>query len=100
MGLLGSGAGGIIGGGLGSAIGRKIGGKTGAEIGGGLGKLFGTAGGAFLPFEKGGLVKPKGSKKTQKALLHKGEMVIPAKHVKSIPKSIKNKIKKEGGRNM
>lgn len=100
MGLLGSGVGSIIGGGLGGAIGEKFGGKTGREIGGGLGKLLGGAGGAFLPFEKGGLVKPKGNKKTQKALLHKNEMVIPAKYVKHVPKSLKNKIKKEGGRNM
>lgn len=95
MGLLGSGAGGIIGGGIGSAIGRKIGGKTGGEIGGGLGKLFGTAGGALLPFEKGGKVK-----KTGPAYLHKGEIVIPAKHAGKVPASLKKQMKKEGARNM
>ena len=56
--------------------------------------------GAPVPMKKGGMVKPKGNKKTQHALLHKGELVIPAKHVKSISKALKNKIKKEGGRDM
>lgn len=81
----------------GSAIGNLFGaGNLGGQIGGILG---GAAGSRFIPFKKGGMVKPKRGK-TQKAILHKGEMVVPASLVKHVPKSLKSKIKKKGGRNM
>lgn len=96
MGLFGSQAGGIIGGGLGGAIGRKIGGRTGGEIGSGLGKLAGGLAGTLLPFEKGGKVV----KKTQPALLHQGEIVIPKKLAHKVPASLKKEMKKKGARNM
>ena len=88
-----------IGGAAGSMAGRGLAKKyfgndyanEGAIIGGALGGL----GGAMLPFKKGGLVK-----KTGKAYLHKGELVIPANMVKDVSKTLKKKIKKNGGRNM
>lgn len=98
--MIGSGLGSVLGSGLGEAVGGKLFGKAGAKVGGGLGKVLGGAAGALLPFERGGMVKPKAGKKTQKALLHKGEMVIPAKHVKAVPKTLKDKMKREGARNM
>lgn len=65
MGLLGS----QLGSALGGALGQKYGGNTGREIGSTLGKI----GGAALPwFKKGGAVK-----KTGKAIVHKGEYVLP-----------------------
>jgi hypothetical protein len=65
MGLLGS----QLGSALGGAIGNRYGGKTGQEIGSTLGKI----GGAAIPwFKKGGAVK-----KTGKAIVHKGEYVLP-----------------------
>lgn len=103
-GALGQGVGAEAGNLLGQGIGGLFGGKKGAGIGGrilgGVGRAIGGIGGALLPFEKGGIVKTKKGKKTQPALLHQGEMVIPKKHVKSVPASLKKKIKKEGGRNM
>ena len=56
--------------------------------------------GSYLPFEKGGLVKPPKGHKTQTAILHKGELVVPKHMVKHVSKSLKNKIKRNGGRNM
>lgn len=54
---------------LGSEIGRKLGGKSGAAIGG----VLGEAGGSIAPgFKTGGKVK-----RTGKALVHKGEYVLP-----------------------
>lgn len=88
MGLIGGQLGSILGG----AVGQKYGGNTGQQVG----KLLGGAAGAFLPFKKGGKV----TKKTQKALLHKGEIVVPAKYAKDVSKSLKEKIKKNGGHNM
>jgi len=61
-----------------------------------LGRTAGKIAGGFVPFRRGGLVK----KKTQKALLHKGEMVIPASLVSKIPQSIKKEMKKKGALNL
>jgi len=63
-------------------FGSLIGGELGKLIGGkkhsGLGSTLGTIAGDFLPFETGGAVKVAKGRKTQKALLHKGEYVLPA----------------------
>lgn len=92
MGLLGSGVLGIAGGAAGQRLGQKYG--LGTE-GKAIGSLLGAAAGNLLPFRSGGKVK-----KTGPALLHKGELVIPKKYVKDVSKSLKTKIKKNGGRNM
>lgn len=94
---------------IGGEIGRVLGGEGGAALGGLVGAgnlgrqigsiLGGAAGSRFIPFKKGGMVKPRRGK-TVKAILHKGEMVVPAGLVKDVPKSLKSKIKKRGGRNM
>jgi hypothetical protein len=95
MGLIGGTLGSIAGGGLGQAVGQKYGGKLGGEVGRDLGKVGGGFLGAMLPFKNGGKVK-----KTGPAMLHKGEIVVPAKYAKDVSKSLKDKIKKNGGRNM
>ena len=59
---------------LGGEIGKLIGGKKHS----GLGSTLGTIAGDFLPFQTGGAVKVAKGRKTQKALLHKGEYVLPA----------------------
>jgi hypothetical protein len=80
--LIGQGLGGLAGG----LIGHQ---KEGSAIGG-------TLGGSFLPFQDGGMVKNH----TQKALLHKGELVVPRHLVKKVSKGLKKEIKMNGGRNM
>lgn len=87
MGLIG----GLLGQAGGSLVGNYLGGKTGAGAGQQIGGILGN----LLPFEKGGMVKHTGAAK-----LHSGEMVVPKKYVKDVPKSLKKKIKKNGGRNM
>lgn len=85
MGLFGN----LVGQGLGSLAGGLIGhSKEGQAIGGTLG--------GFLPFARGGMVKNH----TQKALLHKGELVVPKHLVKHVSKGVKKQIKMNGGRNM
>lgn len=96
MGLIGSSLGSIAGAGLGQAVGQKYGGSLGSQVGRDLGRVGGGALGALLPFKQGGRVV----KKTQKALLHKGEIVVPAKYAKDVSKSLKAKIKANGGHNM
>lgn len=86
----------LIGSKLGEIGGEFLGKKYGGTAGGQAGKLIGGLAGSFLPFARGGRVV----KKTQKALLHKGEIVVPAKYAKDVSKTLKNKIKKNGGRNM
>ena len=54
----------------------------------------------YVPFEKGGIVKPPKGQKIQPAILHKGELVVPKHMVKHVSKSWKNKIKWNGGHNM
>ena len=63
---------------FGSLIGGEIGKLVGGKKHSGLGSTLGTIAGDFLPFETGGAVKVAKGKKTQKALLHKGEYVLPA----------------------
>ena len=91
--LIGGTLGKLGGGAIGGALGQKYGGKVGGKIGNELGSVAGGALGALLPFKNGGKV----TKKTQKALLHKGEIVVPAKFAKHVSKSLKDKIKKNGG---
>lgn len=78
--------------GLGSALGQAVGGDKGRQAGGQIGGILGN----FLPFKEGGMVKNN----TQKALLHKGELVVPKHLVKKVSKSLKREIKMNGGRNM
>ena len=59
---------------IGGELGRLIGGKKHS----GLGGTLGTIAGDFLPFQTGGAVVTAKGRKTQKALLHKGEYVLPA----------------------
>lgn len=96
MGLIGSQFGNLAGSAIGGSLGGKYGGKKGADIGRQIGGALGKIGGTLLPFKEGGKVVNK----TQKALLHKGEIVVPAKFAKHVSKSLKDKIKKNGGRNM
>lgn len=94
--LVGSQIGGVLGQSLGQSLGNKYLGSEGGKIGGDLGKIVGTAGGMAFPyFSKGGIVKQTGP-----AVIHKGELVVPRKFVKDVPKSVKTAIKKNGGRNM
>jgi len=95
MGVIGTAIGTYGGAGLGEFIGKKYGGSIGQEAGKNIGRVAGGALGSLLPFRAGGKVK-----KTGPALLHKGEIVVPAKYAKDVSKSLKNKIKKNGGRNM
>ena len=84
--------------GLGSFVGNRFKHKKeGERIGRVVGKI---AGSYLLPYEKGGLVKPPKGHKTQTAILHKGELVVLKHMVKHVSKSLKNKIKQNGGRNM
>lgn len=96
MGLLGGLLGSAIGKAAGGAIGGKVGGSSGKNLGNEVGGILGSAAGSFLPFQRGGRV----TKNKQKALLHKGEIVVPAKYAKHVSKSLKQKIKANGGRNM
>lgn len=95
MGLLGSGIGSILGSTAGEMLGG-IAGKRGAKVGSQIGGLLGGTAGKLLPFEKGGKVV----KKTQPALLHQGEIVVPKKLAHKVPASLKKEMKKKGARNM
>jgi hypothetical protein len=94
MGLIGAQLGELGGEWLGGQAAKRFGVNEGLskKLGGTLGKIAGE----LTPFKKGGMVK----KKTQKALLHKGEMVIPKSMVSKIPKSVKKAMKKKGALNM
>jgi hypothetical protein len=97
MPLLGSKVGQYVGEEGGKFIAKKLGAnEKGVKLASEIGSAVGSYGGSFLPFKKGGMVK----KRTQKALLHKGELVVPASMVKDVPKTLKKKIAKKGGRNM
>ena len=63
---------------FGSLLGGEIGKLIGAKKHSGLGSTLGTIAGDFLPFQTGGAVRVAKGRKTQKALLHKGEYVLPA----------------------
>jgi hypothetical protein len=106
MGFIGQEVGKFAGSHLGKYIGGQIGDRgfggkgRGEDKGREIGSQIGDAVGRLVPYKRGGLVKLPPRKKTQKALLHKGEMVIPSRFVKNIPKSLKAKIASSGGRNM
>ena len=51
--------------------------------------MVGRIAGSHVPFQHGGLVKPPKGHKTQTAILHKGELVIPKHMVKHGRKSLK-----------
>jgi uncharacterized membrane protein YebE (DUF533 family) len=72
MGLFGKMIGKSLGGVAGGLAGNLIGGKSGRKIGSQLGGQLGGAAGGLLGFKKGGRVK-----KTQVALVHAGEYVLP-----------------------
>lgn len=96
VGVLGHAAGGVAGGFIGSKLGRLIGGKRGRDIGEGIGSTFGAitgglVGSAAPTFKKGGRIK-----RTGKAILHKGEFILP-KGVHPTKSQIK-KVRKRGGR--
>ena len=97
MGFLGQELGSEIGSGLGSFVGYWFKHKKEGER---IGRVVGKIAGSYLPFEKAGLVKPPKGHKTQTAILHKGNLVIPKNTVKHVSKSLKNKIKRNGWRNM
>jgi hypothetical protein len=97
MGILGSELGSEIGSGLGSFVGNRFKHKKEGER---IGRVVGKIAGSYLPFEKGGLVKPPKGHKKQIIVAHKGELIVPKNMVKHVSKSLKNKIKRHGGRNM
>lgn len=73
MGIFGKILGGTAGKLIGGTAGRLLGGKAGAKIGSQLGGQLGSTAGAVLtPYKNGGKVK-----KTEPALVHKGEFVLP-----------------------
>ena len=96
MGYLESELGSEIGSGLGSFGGNRYKHKKEGER---IGRVVGKIAGLYLPFEHGGIVKPPKGHKTQTAILHKGELVVPKNMVKHVSKSLKNKIKQNGGCN-
>lgn len=53
-----------------------------------------------VSMKKGGMVKPRGGKKTQMIKAHAGELVVPRAFVPAVSKSLKQSIKKAGGKNM
>ena len=97
MGILGQELGSEIGSGFGSFVGNRFKHKKEGER---IGRVVGKIAGSYLPFEKGGLVKPPRGKKTQIIVAHKNELIVPAHLTKHISKNLKNKIKRGGGRNM
>ena len=97
MGFLGQELGSKIGSGLGSFVGNRFSHKKEGER---IGRVVGKIAGSYLSFENGGIVKPPKGHKTQTAILHKGKLVVHKHMVKHVSKSLKNKIKRNGGRNM
>ena len=97
MGILGSELGSEIGSGLGSFVGNRFKHKKEGER---IGRVVGKIAGSYLPFEHGGIVKPPKGQKKQIIVAHKGELTVPQHMVKNVSKSLKNKIKRNGGRNM
>ena len=97
MGIFGNELGSEIGYGLGKFVGNRFKHKNEGER---IGRVVGKIAGSYLPFHNGGIVKPPNGHKTQTVILHKGELVVPKSMVKNVSKSLKNKIKKKGGRNM
>ena len=97
MGFIGQEIGNEVGGLIGGYVGNKFKNKkTGQKIG----SLVGKFAGSYLPFEHGGIVKPPKGQKKQIIVAHKGELIVPKHMVKNVSKSLKNKIQRNGGRNM
>ena len=90
---IGSEAGSLIGGYIGNKFKNK---KAGQKIG----SLVGKVAGSYVPFQHAGIVKPPEGYKTQTAILHKGELVVPKHMLEHVPKSLKTKTKRNGDRNM
>jgi uncharacterized protein YcfJ len=83
---------------LGSVVGSTLGGIIGKRFkhekaGERIGEVIVKIGGSYLPLKNGGMVK----RNRQRAILHKGELVVPKKYVQDVSKSLKKKIKKNGG---
>ena len=97
MGFLGQELGAEIGSGSGSFVGNRFKHKKEGER---IGRVVGKIAGSYLPFENGGIVKPPKGHKKQIIVAHKGELIVPKNMVKHVSKSLKNKIKRNGGRNM
>ena len=97
MGILGSELGSEMGSGLGSFVGNRFKHKKEGER---IGRVVGKIAASYLPFEHGGIVKPPKGHKKQIIVAHKGELIIPKHMGKNVSKSLKNKIKRNGGRNM
>ena len=53
-----------------------------------------------VAMKKGGMIKPPKGKKTQLIRAHEGELVVPKHLVKHVPKTVKDKIKRGGGKHM
>lgn len=95
IGILGAAAGSHAGSFIGRRLGRLIDGNRGESIGNDLGSTLGTVTGGVIgsaapTFKKGGRIK-----RTGKAVLHKGEFILP----KGVPptKSQIKKVRKRGG---
>jgi hypothetical protein len=56
--------------------------------------------GAVASMKKGGMIKTAKGKKTKLIRAHEGELVVPKHLVKHVPKTVKDKIKKGGGKDM
>jgi len=95
--LLGSQIGGLALGGIGQSLGGKYGGASGSTAGKNIGTAIGSSLGAIFPyFLHGGPVK-----RTGKAIVHKGEYVLPknAKPTKAQKAVVaKNKAKARKGK--
>ena len=97
MGIFGQELGSEIGSGIGKFVGNQFIHKNEGER---IGRIVGKIAWSYLPFHNGGIVKPPKGQKTQTVILHKGELVVPKNMVRHVSKSLKNKIKRKGGRNM
>ena len=97
MGFLGQELGSEIGSGLGTFVGNRFKHKKEGER---IGRVVGKIAGSYLPFHNGGIIKPPKGHKTQTVIVYKGELIIPRDMVKYVSKSLKNKIRKKGGRIM
>ena len=97
MGFIGQEIGGEVGGLLGGYVGNKFKNKKAGQK---IGSLVGKVAGAFIPFQHGGIVKPPKGHKTQIIVAHKNELIVPAHLTKHVSKTLKTKIKRNGGRNM
>lgn len=95
MGILGETLGGVLGGMIGKHAGRRFGGYTGVGEQGGqdLGTKLGQHFGRMTRYKKGGRVK-----RTGKAIVHKGEYVLPkgVKPTKTQMKKVAAKKKRKG----